>query len=247
MRRLTDISLYFSGEAPASAIESSEPTRCKFLQKWYAKISGKTTSTRGFIISLVVFTVAIIVFGQLLHLADPHADRWLPSGREQNEPPIAPPSAPPSPPSLPNHPTSPPLPPFVPPPIPPPDDWWQRRQSIENELSRARWELLAILLACVVLPGACVGYRYHRRRPHTGHQRLGGGNGRARVGCSLPSNNGLSSSHSGESLPVRSNGGSGGGGGGGGGMRMMEIEPPPPSPSLLATEGQLSPGRRVMP
>ena len=71
MRRLTEISLYFSGEAPASAIESSEPTKCKFLQKWYAKISGKTTSTRGFIISLVVFTVAIIVFGQLLHARRP--------------------------------------------------------------------------------------------------------------------------------------------------------------------------------
>ena len=132
------------------------------------------------IISLCLMLATLTIIGQLLHLADPRAE-------EESQRALSPPDQPPSPspaappPHVHNAPQAPPhspTPPLEPPPSPPPNAWWQRRLPIADELAAARWELLGVILICLVCPTLVLAHRrYSRWRAKRRYERSGGHHG----------------------------------------------------------------------
>ena len=153
-------------------------TTARVCGRWVSKFTGGTTSMRGAILSMCAIVVLLTIFGQLLHLAAPRAHD---PQTVYPPPPMASPALPP--PyvdGMPLLPPNGPAPPHAPPLAPPPEAWWQRRLPLETELEHSRWELLAVILLCVVVPTCAVGHRNYKRwrdgsvrKPYAAHNPVG--------------------------------------------------------------------------
>ena len=162
---------------------------------------------------------------------------WLPP-----LPPTVPP-APPSPPSRPYPPSPPPTPPAPPgpppngpPPAPPPWQWWQRRLPLSTELVIAQWELVCLILCCVITPILVVGRRNYVRWREGQRDII-----RRRSSAMAYNRTRQQQQSSGEISPSHSPGGPVGAPKGGGrrGSRLMGVE--------VAPEGGLALSGRVLP
>ena len=116
----------------------------EMMVNFASKVTGGTTSNRGLVIGLCAMISICVVLGQIVHLADPDADEKRAAASASPPPPFPPPS--------PTVDATVPLPPAAPPLAPPPEAWWQRRLPHADEIMAAQWELLVVILLCVVLP-----------------------------------------------------------------------------------------------